>query len=270
MKIYAASSWRNHHQPELVRKLRQYNHEVYDFRNPKPDNSGFSWSDIDPNWKNWSPIQFINALMTDISIEGHKLDQEGMEWCDVCILLLPCGNSAHLEAGWCMGRGKPVCVYIPDTFREPELMYRTFIKNNIPFPFCLNFVEVLQFLDYVQNNYMPTRDEGLTFAEYQLKSWEKRAKAPDPVFLPGLGLGLTGEAGEVADLLKKVLIHGHDFNREKFIEELGDVVWYVSALAKAKSIPLIEIFKKNLLKLNTRYPNGFSTRESIERKDESR
>ena len=44
-------------------------------------------------------------------------------------------------------------------------------------------------------------------------------------------LGLAGEAGEVADLLKKYKHHGHDFNKEKFCKELGDLLFYVSLAA---------------------------------------
>ena len=48
-----------------------------------------------------------------------------MESCDVCVLLLPCGRSAHTEAGGFAGRGKKVIVHIP-VKQEPELMYRLF------------------------------------------------------------------------------------------------------------------------------------------------
>ncbi len=48
-----------------------------------------------------------------------------------------------------------------------------------------------------------------------------------------LQLGLVGEAGEVADLIKKVEGHGHKPDREKLIKELGDVLWYVAVLHHA-------------------------------------
>ena len=52
-------------------------------------------------------------------------DLRAMQSCDVCVLLLPCGRSAHTEAGWFAGRGKKVIVHIP-VKQEPELMYRLF------------------------------------------------------------------------------------------------------------------------------------------------
>jgi nucleoside 2-deoxyribosyltransferase len=48
-----------------------------------------------------------------------------MEDCDTCVLVLPCGRSAHTEAGWFAGKGKKVIAYIPQK-EEPELMYKLF------------------------------------------------------------------------------------------------------------------------------------------------
>ena len=48
-------------------------------------------------------------------------------WADACVLVLPCGRSAHTEAGWMAGHGKKVVVYIPK-MEEPELMYKLFDK----------------------------------------------------------------------------------------------------------------------------------------------
>lgn len=127
-RIYLASSWRNEMQPVVLDQLRQAGHEVYDFRNPGPGDQGFGWRSIDPDWKSWTPEQFKSALQHPIAIAGHKLDHDAMEWCDACVLLLPSGSSAHLEAGWCAGRGKITCVYAP-AMREPELMYRSLARR---------------------------------------------------------------------------------------------------------------------------------------------
>lgn len=51
-------------------------------------------------------------------------------------------------------------------------------------------------------------------------------------------LGLNGESGEVADLLKKHLMQGHPFDREKFARELGDVAWYLAEAASALDMEL--------------------------------
>lgn len=121
MKIYAATSWRNPHHEKIVDLLRE-EHRVYDFRHPSVDGpigapeSGFSWAEIDPNWKNWTREQYREALKHMVSQQGYRSDSQAMIWADACVITLPCGRSAHLEAGWMMGRGKPTAVYLP-----PEL-----------------------------------------------------------------------------------------------------------------------------------------------------
>ena len=122
MKIYVASSWRNQTQPFLVDALERQGHEVYDFRNPRPGDIGFHWSEIDPAWKTWTTDEFKEALGHPIAVNGFASDWEAMRWADVCVLVLPCGRSAHLEAGYFVGAGKPLHILLSDG--EPELMYR--------------------------------------------------------------------------------------------------------------------------------------------------
>ena len=149
-KIYLASSWRNTYQPQVYFDLCVAGHEVYDFRNPAPGETGFSWSSIDPNWKNWTPKQLKEALQHPLAVKGHCFDQDGMNWCDACVLLLPAGNSAHLEAGWCAAKGKPTVVYAPE-IKDADLMYKTFelVDAALGYPtFCTEFSEVLDFLEH--------------------------------------------------------------------------------------------------------------------------
>lgn len=82
------------------------------------------------------------------------------------------------------------------------------------------------------------------------------------------GLGLTGEAGEVADHIKKVLFHGHpldDVAKAKLVEELGDVLWYIARGALALGVTMDEIASGNVDKLAARYPEGFSPERSMNR-----
>lgn len=121
-KIYVASSWRNIHQPGVVNILRSSGHEVYDFRNPPDGSKGFAWSEIDPNWMQWTTDQYRAALTSKIAQQGFSTDYSGMKWADTCVLVLPAGRSANTEAGWMKGAGKRVYVYVPFK-QEPELMY---------------------------------------------------------------------------------------------------------------------------------------------------
>jgi NTP pyrophosphatase (non-canonical NTP hydrolase) len=70
-------------------------------------------------------------------------------------------------------------------------------------------------------------------------------------------LGLAGESGEVIDLIKKHLFHGKPLDRDKAIEELGDVFWYIQCLAEALDVSIGEVAQKNAAKLKKRYPKGF-------------
>lgn len=123
MNIYLASSWRNAHQPIVLAALRAAGHEVYDFRNPAPDNDGFRWSDIDPNWQQWTPEQYHAALNHPIANRGFRYDMDALSQCDACVLVLPCGRSAHLELGWAAGAGKLTIVLQLEP-QEPELMVK--------------------------------------------------------------------------------------------------------------------------------------------------
>jgi nucleoside 2-deoxyribosyltransferase len=122
--IYLASSWRNDLQPFVVRELREAGHRVYDFRHPAPDDDGFHWSEIDPQWQAWSPYAFRDALAHPIADRGFGNDWGAMESADTGVLLLPGVRGAHLEAGYFVGAGKPLYILIGYGANEPELMYR--------------------------------------------------------------------------------------------------------------------------------------------------
>lgn len=131
-RIYLASSWRNEHQPRIVALLRDAGHEVYDFRNPQAAfvgaplgpqiASGFSWSEVDPNWSTWTPSEYVAGLKHPRAQEGFYSDFNAMQWCDTCVVLMPCGPSAALEAGWCKGSRRRLVVHVAG-MREPDLMY---------------------------------------------------------------------------------------------------------------------------------------------------
>ena len=78
-------------------------------------------------------------------------------------------------------------------------------------------------------------------------------------------LGLAGEAGEFANMVKKLIAHGHAITDETLADELGDVLWYVAEAATARGLNLGEIAQGNVDKLRKRYPEGFSEERSINR-----
>lgn len=119
MKIYVASSWRNIYQPEVVRICRAAGHEVYDFRNPAPDNDGFRWSEIDRDWQSWNFKRYRELLNHPVAERGFKLDMDALRACDACLLVHPCGRSAHLELGQACGAGKRAAVLWPEGIEHP-------------------------------------------------------------------------------------------------------------------------------------------------------
>lgn len=104
---------------------------------------------------------------------------------------------------------------------------------------------------------------------YSLDFYQQLANrtAPCENQLATFALGVVGEAGEVADLVKKHIGHGHPLDVEKLKLELGDVLWYVAGLATLLDVTLSEVATANIAKLEKRYPNGFSTEASMNRVD---
>ena len=153
MKLYIASSWRNIFYPEVVKHLRSEGFDCYDFRNPAPDDHGFSWSEIDPNWKQWTREEFRAALHHPIARRGFTYDATALHACDACVLVLPCNRSAHLEAGVVIGAGKPVVIYLPEP-TEPELMY------GLADAVAISTDELTQALHQLQRNHKAARAIG--------------------------------------------------------------------------------------------------------------
>ncbi len=94
----------------------------------------------------------------------------------------------------------------------------------------------------------------MTGDEYQKLS--ERTLDEDPS-IAIMALGLTGEAGEVADIIKKHIGHGYALDKEKLLLELGDVQFYIAAMCTACGFSLDEVMRANVHKLAIRYPNGF-------------
>ena len=78
-------------------------------------------------------------------------------------------------------------------------------------------------------------------------------------------LGLNGEAGEVADIVKKAAFQGHKLDVSHLVEEIGDCLWYIAELATAAGVTLETVAALNIQKLNKRYPAGFETERSVNR-----
>lgn len=111
----------------------------------------------------------------------------------------------------------------------------------------------------------------MTSNEYQLAAARTLIDSPGfeipdrDMMLIWATLGLAGESGEVVEHIKKGILHEHGIDFEKLKLELGDVLWYVSAICTKAGFELSEVMELNINKLKKRYPNGFNSDDSKNR-----
>ncbi|RKX59009.1 MAG: hypothetical protein DRP29_05510 [Thermodesulfobacteriota bacterium] len=75
------------------------------------------------------------------------------------------------------------------------------------------------------------------------------------------GLGITGEAGDVASCIKKTFAHKNDV-KEGIKENIGDMFWYSAMICNFFGWNMEEILEMNIKKLRKRYPNGFTIEDA--------
>jgi len=71
------------------------------------------------------------------------------------------------------------------------------------------------------------------------------------------GLGVAGEAGDVAGCIKKTFSHNND-QKEGIRENLGDTMWYIAMICNFFNWDMDKVLEENVKKLKKRYPNGFT------------
>lgn len=127
---------------------------------------------------------------------------------------------------------------------------------------------IREFGDYIKE----LMNETDSYTDLALKTLNKDVFEQKDLIL-NASLGLSGEVGEVNDIIKKYMYHGHKLDydtKEKIILELGDVCWYVALMAWAIDKTKFEdVLNKNITKLEKRYHGEFSTEKSVNRKEDS-
>ena len=112
--IYLVGSLRNSHIPEIGRTLRSWGYEVF-------DDWHAAGPEADDCWKAYEQQRgrtYQKALRGLAAQHVFEYDRYHLQRADMGVLLLPCGKSGWLEAGWLLGRGKPVYAVLPPTEDE--------------------------------------------------------------------------------------------------------------------------------------------------------
>lgn len=129
-------------------------------------------------------------------------------------------------------------------------------------------IDLLKYLEHLKQ----VADDGITANDYQraaLRTAKGMVFGEDKTrsMLMNAALGMAGESGEVADIVKKHTFQGHDLDVNHVAEEIGDVLWYVAIGAEAIGLSLGEVAQRNIEKLKRRYPDGFDKARSINREE---
>ena len=104
--------------------------------------------------------------------------------------------------------------------------------------------------------------------DYQILATRTANDSELESILVNCALGLTGESGEFADLIKKWKFHGHELDQTKLLKEVGDILWYAARVCTALGVDLSAVMRSNIEKLEKRYPNGFNSADSLARVDD--
>ena len=130
-------------------------------------------------------------------------------------------------------------------------------------------VDTERYLDFVDG---VTSDPSKDFA--QLLARMTALETTDDADIPHLltaALGLTAEAGEFTEVVKKIILQGKPYNEENVFHlkrELGDICWYIAQACMALDTTFDEIIEMNVEKLQARYPGGsFDVHKSENRVD---
>ena len=179
--------------------------------------------------------------MTDFNVEDFS--------CATCIHWPVCGrDSAFMDIQRTINATKVPCGLGSDrTAPLSDIIWIEPVKLNCTF-------------------YIPKESTEMKVNEYQFNALRTANKklSDAETLLDGL-MGLTGEAGEAIDLLKKHLFQDHDLDIAHLEKELGDAAWYLAIASNALGLDLEEVFRTNIDKLKERYPEGFESERSIHR-----
>jgi len=116
---------------------------------------------------------------------------------------------------------------------------------------------------------MITEKEYSEFVASRLKNPEDISLTPEQKNLIHLAFGISGEAGELLDAIKKHCIYGKELDYVNVAEELGDLEFFMEAMRQHLQIQRKVLLSDNVYKLTKRYEKGYTDEQAIDRKDKS-
>jgi len=142
--------------------------------------------------------------------------------------------------------------------KEPEEIteWRWFDLDDLPEPLYQPSKNVIE--NYKEGNFYKRPEKKLTLQNYQkeclrtVKEFENETRK-----ILTWGLGVAGEAGDIAGCIKKTFIHKNDVT-SGIRENIGDTMWYLANICNFFNWNLQEIIQENIDKLLERYPKGFT------------
>jgi len=130
-------------------------------------------------------------------------------------------------------------------------------------------IDTDKYLDFVRQTTSPASTH-LAALLSRLTELDTSADADVPRLLTA-ALGLSAEAGEFTEVIKKIFLQGKSYNEENAFHlkrELGDICWYLAQACMALDTSFDEVLQMNYEKLSARYPEGtFDVYRSENRKE---
>ncbi len=144
MKIYIATSWKLEKIAKmLAEKLREAGHEVDCFCDPSTGRFVFSWDEIPDVKENPQAYDAIDMMKDPRTQRAFKEDKGFIDWAEAVVMILPCGRSAHLEAGYAKGCGKKLFIWGEFPKGQWEVMYG-FADGMFPFDETQGLLDALK------------------------------------------------------------------------------------------------------------------------------
>lgn len=108
---------------------------------------------------------------------------------------------------------------------------------------------------------------SINFEQYQDQAMRTAKTGNKDFDLMHAAYGVSGEAGEFVDVIKKSQVYGRALDHKHAAEELGDILWFVALGCQALGVSMNDVAEKNIEKLRVRYPEKYSDALANERLD---